>query len=279
MSGRGPRIARILCPTDFSDFSRNALEHALVIASAFGAGITAIHVMPQTLMQPELFPYIKEPILVPPEIRDRAQARLDQLETDVEPGEVPFEAVLESGDAAHRILSCAESLPADLLVVGTRGRGGLERLVLGSVTERLLWNARTPTLVVERPPRRGQPVGFPYETILVVNDASGGADEAQEWAVSFCKRARGSLILVQVPGGEAARSGLARKALEHCAVEVAGVDPAVPEKGIRRLAAEREAHLIIFGNYSPTARELIRYGERPVLVVGHRLPEESEEES
>lgn len=278
----GLRIVRILCPTDFSDFSRNALEHALALASAFGASVTALHVMPQTLMHPELFPYLKEPILVPPEIRERAQERLDQLGNDVELGGVAFDAVLESGDATHRILSLAESLPADLLVVGTRGRGGLERLLLGSVTERLLWKARTPTLVVERPPSRSPAVGFPYRRILVVIDANEVSNEALDWAGLFCRKGRGSLVLVQMPAGEAAPSGTERKALKalkDCPVEVAAIEPVVPEEAIRRLASERGADLIIFESYGPTARELIRYAQWPVLVVSHRLREESEEKS
>jgi universal stress protein A len=262
-----PRIARILCPTDFSDFSRNALEHSLAIASAYGAAVTALHVMPQTLMHPELFPYLKDPIFVPVEIRERARERLDQLESEVEAHGVSFEAVLESGEAAHRILAQAESLPADLVVVGTRGRGGLERVVLGSVTERLLWNARTPTLVVEEPPRRRPSEGFPYGRILAVTtDATEGADteKALEWARSFCRKAGGSLLVLEVRPGAVGRR---RNPPEECTVEFVVLDPVRPEEAILRIASERDADLIVFENYDQTARELVRSAVQPVLVM------------
>lgn len=262
-----PRIERILCPTDFSDFSRNALWHALAIASAYDAAVTVLHVMPQTLMHPELFPYIKEPILVPLEIRERAQAHLDRLTIEVETGGVPFDVALESGEAAHRILSCAESLPADLVVVGARGRGALERLVLGSVTERLLSMAQTPTLVVEEPPRRSPENGFPYRRILLLTDASGRSDAALDWAVSFSRKSGGSLVLARVGEDEGRENRRSAPGLEGSAADLAILDPRTTVEALRRLASESDADLIVFTSYDPTARELVRSGERPVLVM------------
>jgi nucleotide-binding universal stress UspA family protein len=51
-------LERILCPTDFSEFADFAIQHASTLAKAFDAHLVALHVVPQTLMHPELFPYL-----------------------------------------------------------------------------------------------------------------------------------------------------------------------------------------------------------------------------
>ena len=133
---------KILAPTDFSDFADDALDHALAIASWFGASVTVTHVVPQTLMDPELFPYLEEPVVLPPDVRQRAEERLAALVSRFDDRGVALESRLESGDTASRILRRAEKLPADLIVLGTHGRGGFEKWLLGSVVERVLRRAR-----------------------------------------------------------------------------------------------------------------------------------------
>src|SRR3972149_9502355 len=59
-------IKKIVCPTDFSDFSRRALDHALALAKWYEAEVSVLHVIPRVLMPPEAYPYLTEPIFPHP---------------------------------------------------------------------------------------------------------------------------------------------------------------------------------------------------------------------
>ena len=145
-------IRHILCPIDFSDTSRHALEHAVAIAKWYGSHITALHVMnPAFLPEPPiLFADFSGPV---PTEADRAalQMRLrDWLQLASAAG-LQTDVRLEEGKPAPHVLGCATSLPADLIVMGTHGRGGFERFMLGSVAEKVVRNAACPVLTVPPP--------------------------------------------------------------------------------------------------------------------------------
>jgi len=131
-------IRRMLCPIDFSDTSRHALEHAVAIAKWYGSQITALHVIhPAPLLEPPIL-FAEFPKGDAPTASDRQSLR-DQLDAWLEPVHavgVKTETRLDQGNPAPHIIDCAALLPADLIVMGTHGRGGVERFLLGSVAER-----------------------------------------------------------------------------------------------------------------------------------------------
>lgn len=270
----------ILCPTDFSELSRHAAEHAVAIASVFGASITAYHVMPQTLMHPELFPYLKEPILVPPEIAERARQRLDSFAGELTTGEVAVSTRLESGDPVKRILELAAELDVDLLALGTHGRRGFRKWVLGSVTDQLLRRAPCSVLTVGSPPR---PVRhrerLPYERILSAVDFSEGSLLALDEAIAFWRKSRGELVLVHVLepeheeglDAEAARARLSRAlpdpVPEGCRSEIVVVEPGEPHREIRREAEERAVDLVVAGVSGRGALDDLLFGSTISQIV------------
>ena len=106
------------------------------------------------------------------------------------------EIVVRPGDAAKEIRTEAERLPYDLLILGTHGRSGFERLFLGSVTEKMLRSTRVPVLTIPPPVREpGSPL---YKTILCPLDFSPASIRALEYALSLAQRADARLILMHV---------------------------------------------------------------------------------
>jgi nucleotide-binding universal stress UspA family protein len=101
--------------------------------------------------------------------------------------ELPIETAVYEGGAAATLLEAAER--ADLLVLGSRGRGGFGSLLLGSTSSQCASHARTPTVVV-----RGEGAPVSTERILVAFDGSPNAVAALDWAIAFA--APGSTIVV-----------------------------------------------------------------------------------
>jgi len=143
-------IRTILHPTDFSEHSAYALWLACALARDHGARLVLVHVAapPTAVYGGDIL------IPVPPDSHDEERQRLDQLQV---PDTVPTERHLMEGDAATRILDVAEKTGSDLVVMGTHGRTGLARLLMGSVAEQIVRKAPCPVLTVKTP----FPAAFP----------------------------------------------------------------------------------------------------------------------
>ena len=99
-------LKHIVCPTDFSDFSRRALDHALALARWYDADVTVLHTIPQVLMPPEFYPYLSEPVTPDPEVRERALGELGRFVHRAREEGVAVEVRLEEGDfEAHRAVT------------------------------------------------------------------------------------------------------------------------------------------------------------------------------
>ena len=289
-------IRRILCPCDFSGYSGRALRQAVRIAAPCGATVVALHVIPGSLPGAARTGAITNPALLDPDARDRTRARLRRFVASAGAA-VPVEVEVREGAPAQVILQCAAELPADLLVVGSHGRGGFEKWVLGSVTERVLRKARGPVLTV--PARGALPAGPAlFGTVLWATDFSTTATAALEYGVALAGPDRSRLLLVHVtshepqpgrPGAppdlatelqQRAREWLCRAVPEDArrrlAVE-AIVTAGKPDREIVRIAAERGAELIVMGAqgadaldhliFGSTAQRVLRSAPCPVLTV------------
>jgi universal stress protein A len=141
-----PAIRTLLHPTDFSERSAAALEVACSLARDYGASLVVLHVA-------HVPPFVGGEGLVPPsedEIRAEADAHLNELSVP-ELG-VPVERRLVVGDPATEILHLARDIDADMIVIGTHGRTGLGRLLMGSVAEQVVRRSECPVLTVSHPP-------------------------------------------------------------------------------------------------------------------------------
>ncbi len=187
-------INRILCPIDFSDFSLDALRHGVALAKWYSAHLTLFHVYQVSQPLPaEGFPG-SVPILVdvdPNKLTEEVRRFCAPL---LGPFSQSVEIVVRAGDAAKEIRNEAQRVPFDLLILGTHGRSGFERLFLGSVTEKVLRSTRVPVLTIPPPVR--EPRSPLYKTILCALEFSPASIRALEYALSLAKEADARLILL-----------------------------------------------------------------------------------
>jgi nucleotide-binding universal stress UspA family protein len=187
-------ISRILCAVDLSDFSRDALNHSLVWAKWYSAELTVFHVYslaPPLMVGGGVPANLSVPSPTPAEVEELVRLF---CAPSLEASDQSVEVVVRAGNAAREISREAEQLPADLLVLGTHGRSGFERLFLGSVTEKVLRSTRVPVLTIPPPVR--EPRSPVYKTILCPLDFSDASIRALEYALSLAKQADARLILL-----------------------------------------------------------------------------------
>jgi nucleotide-binding universal stress UspA family protein len=143
------RFRTILHPTDFSPGSAAAFDHACQLARDYDARLVVLHAFGPVV------PIGDEGVLLSnniDELRAMAGKQLDAIRPATPT--VRTEKLLRDGPSTETILAAASDLQADLIVMGTHGRTGFRRLLLGSVTEDVLRRAPCPVLTVKA---AGQP--------------------------------------------------------------------------------------------------------------------------
>ena len=299
---------QVLCAVDLSEHSVRTLKYAGVVARWYGGRMTALHVVPTFDPMEVRAGGLFDPVqIVNPVPRE---AVVDRMRETLEAAEIPYgsaDVATEAGEATATIVDQCITRRADLLVIGTHGRGGFERLMLGSVAEKLLRKAPCPVLTV--PPHapaspRGEVV---FGKILCAVDFSPASLLALGFALDLARRGRASLTVVHaiewlaeeepreiahfsVPefrGGlvENARARLQAVLAKEEAV-AAGVEIAVvtgrAHREITAVAAAQTPGLIVMGTqgrgatlgaFGSTTMQVVRAAACPVLTVrGALLP-------
>lgn len=139
---------KIVVATDFSSESELAAQYARTLASRFGAAVHLVHVIEEPFpISPELF------IHEIPDFRERlvqdAQEKLAESMAKVGGTDATCEVLV--GTVPRRIVESAANHDADLIVMGTHGRGAIGHLLMGSVAERVVRTADCPVLTVRNP--------------------------------------------------------------------------------------------------------------------------------
>lgn len=137
----------ILVPIDFSTCAEHALDYACGLADKLGSTIHLVNAIGAAL--PELSIAVTDSMIET--LRTGAMAKLDQLATRPFPTAKFGRSIIELGDARDAILKAAEAVDAELIVIGSHGRRGVSRMLLGSVAEHVLRRAPCPVLVVRTP--------------------------------------------------------------------------------------------------------------------------------
>jgi nucleotide-binding universal stress UspA family protein len=144
-------VNQVLCAVDFSDRSIEACRYAAGLCSRLDARMSILHVfeVPSYASVPDgsttvLAASIDESVR---RVSEQLRAELDTLAQKLEPART-VKTILRDGIAEQVIVDVAEELFADLIVLGTYGRSGLSRWLVGSVTERVVRAAKCPVLVV-----------------------------------------------------------------------------------------------------------------------------------
>ncbi len=293
-------IRRILCPIDFSDFSRRAVNHAVAIATWYESTVTLFHIVP---VDPVVTDMPDGALLRSGADRHidvaALQAAMQQFSESAVAGRVPVECELAHGSTATEILAKAEALPADLVIVGTHGRSGFERLMLGSVTEKVLRKAACPVMTVPRDSADADTdPSFLFKRIVCAVDFTDSSMRALRHAISMAQEADAALTVVHVI--EIPADGHEMPALDGYVAEAqttarARLSSAIPEevrayctidtvmplgkpyREILRVANERKANLLVIGVhgrgaidrmlFGSTAQQLVRMASCPVLTL------------
>lgn len=188
---------KILCATDFSDFSNQTVSYGVALAKEFGASLIVCHVI--DLSSVAIYGEFQlDPVGQQNRIMEDANAQLEALTGD-QP--VAWEPLITVGKAADEISRAVEEKSIDLVIAATRGRSGFKRLILGSVTETLMRTLTCPLLVVHSPEHEF--VNSPeqeirLQKILVGCDFSSDSGLAFEHGLSLAQEFQAELHLAHV---------------------------------------------------------------------------------
>jgi len=138
---------QILVPTDGSEGAERAVDHAIELASAYGATVHALYVV-DTAALVDLDEAAVDSDLLTESLSDRGREAVDRIAKRAADAGVDAETAVERGRPVGAILDYATDHGVDVIVMGTRGRSGLDRLLLGSVTEKVVRKSRVPVLTV-----------------------------------------------------------------------------------------------------------------------------------
>jgi nucleotide-binding universal stress UspA family protein len=295
-------IKLIVCPIDFSEFSIRAYRYALSVAEHYRARLVALHIV-----ELSRYPYADYAASEGDYAefgRTMQEGGSEQLRAFVKQHshhEVQPELAVHEGTAPDSILSFVHGQKADLIVMGTHGRRGYDRLVLGSVTNRVMRRAACPVLAVCNPPREltdedmaaneGRERPHRLSRILFCTDFSENSERALSWAISVAEEYGAELtvlhVLEEAPSAARAEEAIAtatkqldklipRERCKNLKVKQA-VRVGKPYEQIIRLAEEEQTDMVaiavrgrgaldlaVFGS---TTYRVLQLGPCPVLVV------------
>lgn len=136
--------ANVLLPTDGSDAAAAAVPHAIELADRYGARLHVLYVADTTEYSTVTF----EDDVVDP-LTEQGEAVVDDVVEAAEERNIEAVGVVQQGGAYETILQYVDDQDVDVIVMGTHGRRGLDRALLGSVTERVVRTADVPVLTVQ----------------------------------------------------------------------------------------------------------------------------------
>ena len=159
------KISRILVPVDFSETSFAALDYAAFLAKSFGASVELLHVLdPIFNVSAESVLLVNEqPETLAEHGRRIAGDELERLGARLEREGFEVTSTIETGVPWERVVHAG--LRADLVVMGTHGRTGISRVLLGSVTDKVVQRSTTPVLTIR---------GAVTEAAITVRDPAAG---------------------------------------------------------------------------------------------------------
>jgi nucleotide-binding universal stress UspA family protein len=291
-------IRQILLPTDFSEESKVALPTAIALAKWYRSELEILFAYPLMVMpygvEAPFFPVPVEPTEV---TRKEILGDLEKLASRARTEGVEARVRMEIGNPIGVILARAEAF--DLVVMGTHGRGGFERVMLGSTTERVVNLAPCSVLTVGPASASGKAPGPPFRRILCALDLRQASPSTLDYAVSIARESQAHLSVLNVvddlPEEEAVhipfdvpeyrryRLGDAREELrkaipdearQACRIEE-HLGTGKPYREILRQARESAADLVVVGargtaglfHLGSTAQHVVRESSCPVLTV------------
>lgn len=287
---------RIVCCVDFSEFSAHALHYAAALARWYNARLTALHavldvpavdVLPMQGGMPPLSLKAVDGGMIAESLRTFVSVNVPSMAgVDTR--------VVAAGNVADEILVQAAAQAANMIVIGTHGRSGFERLLLGSVAEKILRKASCPVMVV---PRHAADVPVaeraPFTEIITAIDFSASSLSALAYALDLAQEADARMTLlhvielppelaelprmegIDVPAVRAAaeadclrrlRAMVPDGAHTFCTIHTEVIE-GNPAREIVRMAEQRGADLVVMGVQGRSALDMLLFGSKTHAVL------------
>jgi nucleotide-binding universal stress UspA family protein len=273
-------VDRILVPIDGSEGAERALDHAITLAGELNA---SIHLL--AVVDPYGLSTVTERQEIEAELEDVVATAAARAQEDG----VAVTTSVEAGFPHEEILDAVDDRGIDLIAMGTHGRRGLDRYVLGSVAEKVVRLSPVPVLTV----RVGATGERPYRDVVIPTDGSDAAVPAERLCVDLAARSDAVVhALSVVPEGrvrssetDAAFEDAARRAVERVekrfengsGESLATIERGVPHRRILAYCEDVGTDLVVLGTHGRTgverfvlgsvAEKVVRLSETPVLVV------------
>jgi nucleotide-binding universal stress UspA family protein len=288
-------LRNILFLTDFSAPSEVALPFAAAIARRYGAKVYSLHAF-----EPDPLVYTTPELAIAAMEAAEENAQVAMLQVESQFSGLPHETILERGlgvwDAVQQSIREHE---IDLIVLGTHGRTGAEKLLLGSVAEEIFRRSPVPVLTIGPGVRKGTHSGGWFHRVLFATDFTTASLAAAPYAVSLAQENQARLLLVHVMRPPEQKSKKEEQRFELSVAEVIhqlyetvpktlelsippeiGVEYGEPAVRILDAAKRRAADLIVLGVRSAagrigaathlehaTAHKVVAHAGCPVLTI------------
>lgn len=262
---------RFLVPLDYSEPSLRALEYGLALAKPLGASVTVFHA------------YGGSPATQHTADQREHAERLDKLVSRRRGSSVELTGMVRWSTPSDGIHYVAEEIDAELVIMGTHGRRGVQRALLGSVTESVLRDSTRPIVTIPPAHEDARHRGLPAR-ILAATDCSDTSEPALGYALELAALIGSSVTVLHAHTSartlDAARARLER-VVAGCKRRGVTIDAALredePERAINDVASAIDADLIILGTRGrqgiarafagSVAEKVIRAATRPVLAL------------
>lgn len=195
VAGKMVRLENILVATDFSPASERALDYAVSLARRYESQIVVVHVIAadaNAMMTPEIV--LRTEDLV---VRD-AQERMGQILISGRMRDVRHKTLIEHGLLWPNLEGLIATHHIDLVIVGTEGMGGWQKLLLGSGAEQIFRNAKCPVMTVGPVARGGTPREIEFKNILFATDFGLGVEREAAYAFSLAQEHQANLTMLHV---------------------------------------------------------------------------------
>lgn len=186
-------IRNVLFATDFSSYSNAALPYALAVAHQYGVKLYAAHVLSTEsylFATPESWPAVVE--------QQEKQEQIDVARLEMHLRGVPHQVLSPVGDISDVLFRLIRDHNIDLLVLGTHGRTGLPKLLMGSVAEKIFRQCSCPVLTVGPHVPREEKIVAEFNKILFATDFSDESLAAMPYAISLAQEHQAHLSLLHV---------------------------------------------------------------------------------
>jgi len=259
------KLGKLLLATDGSNYSGGAIREALSLSKRCSSKLIAISVIKTNLEFEMTMPQVVE--------KDEAEVmrHLESIRTKALNEDIDCEISAPYSEEPYRdIVDAAAKSRADMIIMGRHGRTGLPRLMMGSVTARVIGHAPCNVLVI--PPD----AKVECRNILIATDGSGFSEAAAREAIGIAKKCKSALIVVSVAWNDAEISAVennVRKIVDLAKAE--GVEAegrtliGKPYEAIVDTAKQRHADLIIVGSHGKTGLKRLLMGSVTERVIGH----------